>query len=88
VRDAAAQGTAGLAGAILVAERTDPGWVFLFASAAGILVERGSPLSHAAIIARELGKPAIMNIPGLTSALADGEIVTMDGTTGLVQRHA
>src|SRR5262249_18139631 len=43
---------------ILVAEHTDPGWILIFPSAAGLLVERGSLLSHAAIVARELGIPA------------------------------
>jgi phosphohistidine swiveling domain-containing protein len=74
-----------LDGDILVAERTDPGWVFLFPSAAGILVERGSPLSHSAIVAREMGKPIIVNILGLTARLATGDRVEMDGGTGVVQ---
>ena len=74
-----------LGGDILVAERTDPGWVFLFPSASGILVERGSPLSHSAIVAREMGKPIIVNIVGLTTRLATGDEVEMDGGTGIVQ---
>src|SRR5205807_9107242 len=47
------------AGEILVAERTDPGWIMLFPSAAGLLVEYGSLLSHSAIVAREVGLPAV-----------------------------
>jgi phosphohistidine swiveling domain-containing protein len=74
-----------LGGDILVAERTDPGWVFLFPSASGILVERGSPLSHSAIVAREMGKPIIVNILGLTARLATGDEVEMDGGTGVVR---
>lgn len=74
-----------LAGEILVAERTDPGWVFLYPSAAGILVERGSPLSHSAIVARELGKPIIVNIPNLTKSVATGNVVEMNGGLGTVK---
>lgn len=73
-----------LGGDILVAEGTDPGWVFLFPSASGILVERGSPLSHSAIVARELGKPTIVNLPGLTARIHTGDEVEMDGGKGLV----
>jgi pyruvate,water dikinase len=80
-------GVTDLGGKILVAERTDPGWVFLFPSASGILVERGSPLSHSAIVAREMGKPIIVNIPGLTAQITTGDRVDMDGGTGVVQVH-
>ncbi|HBE35248.1 MAG TPA: phosphoenolpyruvate synthase [Cyanobacteria bacterium UBA11368] len=71
-------------GTILVAERTDPGWILLFPAAAGLLVERGSLLSHAAIVARELGIPAIVSIPGVTQWLKDGDWVELDGSTGRV----
>ncbi len=73
------------AGAILVAERTDPGWIMLFPAAAGLLVERGSLLSHSAIVARELGLPAIVSVPGVTSWLKDGDLIELDGSTGLVR---
>jgi phosphohistidine swiveling domain-containing protein len=75
-----------LAGRILVAEQTDPGWTLLFPAAAGVLVERGSILSHAALVARELGVPCVVGIPGLLDALRDGEEVEMDGATGIVRR--
>ncbi|MGE5128899.1 MAG: PEP/pyruvate-binding domain-containing protein [Sphingomonadaceae bacterium] len=71
-------------GEIVVAERTDPGWVMIFPSASGLLVERGSLLSHSAIVARELGLPAIVSIAGLTSWVSDGEWVEMDGSSGTV----
>lgn len=74
-------------GEILVAERTDPGWVMIFPAASGLLVERGSLLSHSAIVARELGLPAIVAIPGLTRWLKDGDEVEMDGRQGLVRRR-
>lgn len=73
-------------GEILVAERTDPGWVVLFASAVGIVVERGSLLSHAAIVAREMGIPAIVSASGVTTWLADGDLIEIDGATGVVRK--
>ena len=72
-------------GEILVAERTDPGWIMLFPAAAGILVERGSLLSHSAIVAREMGIPAIVSIAGLTTLVASGGWIEMDGTLGTVR---
>jgi pyruvate,water dikinase len=71
---------------ILVAEHTDPGWIMIFPAALGVLVERGSLLSHAAIVSRELGIPAIVSIPGLTRWLRDGDVVEFDGSTGVVRR--
>jgi len=71
-------------GDIVVAERTDPGWVMIFPGAAGLLVERGSLLSHSAIVARELGLPAIVSLPGLMRWLKDGDRVEMDGSAGTV----
>ena len=73
-------------GSILVAERTDPGWILLFPSAAGLLVERGSLLSHSAIVAREMRIPAIVSIPGITRWLKDGDWVELDGASGVVRR--
>ncbi|HOY66207.1 MAG TPA: PEP/pyruvate-binding domain-containing protein [Candidatus Ozemobacteraceae bacterium] len=74
-----------LNGEILVAARTDPGWVPLFATAAGLLIERGSMLSHSVIVARELGLPAIVGITGITKRVKTGDLVEMDGTTGIVR---
>jgi phosphohistidine swiveling domain-containing protein len=74
------------AGEILVAERTDPSWVVLFPAAAAILVERGSQLSHAAIVSREMAIPSVVAIRGLTTWLRDGDLVELDGATGLVRR--
>lgn len=74
-----------LKGDILVTASTDPGWVTLFPSAGGILVERGSLLSHSAIVSRELGKPCIVGITGLLSRLKTGDWVEMDGSTGCVK---
>ncbi|MFZ2959512.1 MAG: PEP/pyruvate-binding domain-containing protein [Candidatus Ozemobacteraceae bacterium] len=74
-----------LNGEILVAARTDPGWVPLFPSASGLLIERGSMLSHSVIVARELGLPAIVGISDVTKRLKTGDLVEMDGTTGIVR---
>jgi phosphohistidine swiveling domain-containing protein len=76
------------AGCILVADHTDPGWIMLFPSARGLLVERGSLLSHSAIVARELGIPAVISIPGLLDWLRDGDEVELDGAAGIVRRLA
>ena len=75
-----------LDGQILCTVRTDPGWAPLFPTAGGILVERGSTLSHSAVVARELGIPAIVGIPGLTQSLRNGERVRMDGAAGTIER--
>ena len=70
---------------ILVAASTDPGWVLLFPHAAGLLVERGSVLSHVAIVARELGLPMVTDLGGITAGLAEGDWVEMDGRSGAVR---
>lgn len=75
-----------LDGQILCTVRTDPGWAPLFPTAGGIIVERGSTLSHSAVVARELGIPAIVGVPGLTKILSDREKVRMDGASGVIQR--
>jgi phosphohistidine swiveling domain-containing protein len=73
-------------GEILVAKYTDPGWVLLFTTALGVVVERGSLLSHSAIVARELGIPAVVAVPGVTSWLHDGDEIELDGGRGTVRR--
>jgi pyruvate,water dikinase len=72
-------------GEILVAPMTDPGWVFLMVPAGGLIVERGSVLSHTAIIGRELGIPTVVAVPDATSRIADGQLVEIDGATGVVR---
>lgn len=73
-------------GTILVAERTDPGWILLFPAAAGLVVERGSLLSHSAIVSRELGLPCVVSVPGVTAWLKDGDEVEIDGRSGIVRK--
>ena len=67
---------------ILVTRMTDPGWVFLLVCARGIISEKGSLLSHTAIISRELRIPSIVGVDGLMDTLQTGDIVRMDGSTG------
>lgn len=73
-------------GEILVAPSTDPGWTPLFMRAAAIVMEVGGFHSHGAIVAREFGIPAVVNIPQVLSILKDGEIITVDGNTGTIVR--
>ncbi len=73
-------------GEIIVARSTDPSWTPLFLSAGGIVLEEGGPLSHAAIVAREFGLPAVLNVKGATRALGTGDEVEVDGTGGVVTR--
>jgi pyruvate,water dikinase len=70
---------------ILVARETDPGWLFLMLRAAGIVVERGTMLSHTAITGRKFGIPTIVSLPGATEVIPDGAEVEMDGASGLVR---
>ena len=74
-----------LNGEILVTQRTDPGWIPLYPSISGLLVERGSLLSHSAIVAREMGIPTVVGIPNLTKIIKNGMRVRMDGKSGTVQ---
>ena len=71
-------------GRILCAVRTDPGWTPLFPQARGLLVERGSALSHSAVVARELGIPCVVGLPGLMARVQTGDQVRLDGAAGTV----
>jgi phosphohistidine swiveling domain-containing protein len=82
IKDAAEQSS--LNGDILVTSSTDPGWVTLFPSASGVITERGSVLSHSAIVSREMGKPCIVGVTGLLKTLKTGDIIQMDGSTGTI----
>ena len=74
------------AGEILVARHTDPGWIAVFANAAGVIAERGSLLSHSAIVAREMGVPCVVSLKGVTQWLKTGDTVRLDGGAGTVER--
>lgn len=71
-------------GDILVCPFTDPAWTPLLRIAAGVVTETGGVLSHAAIVAREHGIPAVLGVSGATSRLRDDTVITIDGTTGTV----
>ncbi|MBI4497617.1 MAG: hypothetical protein HY689_06960 [Chloroflexi bacterium] len=73
-------------GEILVAPYTSPSWTPLFAVAAGVIAETGALLSHAAIVAREYGIPAVVGLAGATHLLHDGELLAVDGERGAVRR--
>lgn len=72
-------------GKILVARMTDPGWVFLMANSKGLLVEKGSLLSHTAIIGRELGVPTIVGVAGATELIKSGDRIELDAFTGTIR---
>lgn len=74
-------------GDILVAQYTNPAWTPLFTTAAGLVVDTGGVASHAAIIAREYGLPAVLGVGNATEVLRDGEKITVDGCKGLVFRE-
>ena len=71
-------------GDVLVAPITDPSWTPLFLPAAAVIVEVGSPFSHAAIVSRELGIPCVVSAGAATQRIPDGATVEVDGTTGTV----
>jgi len=71
-------------GDVLVAPYTNPAWTPLFERAAAVVVDSGGPASHAAIVAREYGIPAVMATVDGTRRLADGQRVRVDGTAGVV----
>ncbi len=69
---------------IIVARMTDPGWVFLMITSAGLIVEKGSLLSHTAIIGRELGIPTIVGVQNAASRIQSGQRIRMDASTGQI----
>jgi pyruvate,water dikinase len=70
---------------IMVAKYTDPGWVVLFPSVSGLIIEKGSMLSHSAIVAREMGIPAVVGVKNATRILSTGDRVILDGAKGTVK---
>jgi pyruvate,water dikinase len=79
------EGAALQPGEILVATTTNVGWTPLFPRAAAIITDVGAPLSHAAIVARELGIPAVVGCGNATMRLQTGDRVLVDGGQGLVE---
>jgi phosphohistidine swiveling domain-containing protein len=71
-------------GEVLVCETTDPSWAALFLVASAVVIDVGGPMSHGAIVARELGLPCVINTRTGTKVLRDGDLVRVDGNTGRV----
>jgi phosphohistidine swiveling domain-containing protein len=72
-------------GEILVVPTTDPSWTPLLSLAAAVVVEVGSALSHGAVVAREIGVPAVLGLPGILAVVRDGQELEVDGGRGIVR---
>ena len=84
VADSAVTGRALTPGQILVARFTDPGWTPIFPLAAAVVTEIGGVLSHGAIVAREFGIPAVVNVQKATQQIRSGDLLRVDGSSGQV----
>lgn len=71
-------------GDVLVAPLTTPAWTPLFARAAAIVTDVGGPLSHGSIVAREYGIPAVLGTGGATKRIQNGQLISVDGSSGVV----
>ena len=71
-------------GDILVTTGTVPAWTPLFANIAGLVTATGGPLSHATVVAREFGIPAVASAVGATALIQDGQLIEVDGNRGVV----
>lgn len=72
-------------GDILLCEATDPGWISVFVLAAGVVTDLGGMLSHGAIVARELGIPAVAGTRTGSRTVRDGQWIRIDGGRGVVE---
>jgi phosphohistidine swiveling domain-containing protein len=72
-------------GDVIVAPNTDPSWTPLFMTASAVIVDVGSPISHAVIVSRELGLPCVVSVTDATHRIPDGAVVEVDGTSGTVR---
>ena len=84
VAESAVQGRELIPGQILVARFTDPGWTPIFPLAAAVVTEIGGVLSHGAIVAREFGIPAVVNVQRATQQIRSGDLLRVDGASGQV----
>ena len=73
------------AGEILVSHHADVGWSPLFLAAGALVTDLGGALSHASVVAREFGLPAVVNVKTGTRAIATGDLIEVDGDNGLVR---
>ena len=82
----AARGRSGcFRGKFSATRAADPGWTPLFINAAGIVLEIGGALQHGAVVAREYGIPCVSGVENATEVLRDGQVVTVDGSSGIVR---
>ncbi len=72
-------------GEVLVAPITDPGWMPLFVGAVAVVAEMGGELSHTMIVVRDLGIPAVVGAVGATTAIRTGDLIEVNGSTGVVR---
>lgn len=72
-------------GEILVTKSTEPSWTPIFINASGVVMEVGGPLQHGGIIAREYGIPCVSGLTGIVDIVNDGDIIEVDGTSGMVR---
>jgi len=71
-------------GEVLVTPSTDPAWTPLFLTASALVMEMGGMMSHGAVVARELGIPAVVGVAAATERIRTGQTVIVDGTEGVV----
>jgi pyruvate,water dikinase len=71
-------------GDVIVAVTTTPAWTPLFTMASAVVTDIGGPLSHSSIVAREYGIPAVLATGAATRRIIDGQVITVDGSTGIV----
>src|SRR5690606_4165526 len=70
---------------ILVTKNTDPAWVYIMSRSKGLVSEKGSLLSHTAIIGRELNVPTVVGVRGATQIIKTGDRIKIDGVTGKIE---
>jgi rifampicin phosphotransferase len=73
------------AGEVLVAPYADVGWSPLFTCATAVVTDLGGPLSHASVVAREYGVPAVVNVKVGTRVIKTGDRIRVDGDAGVVE---
>ncbi|TGE39889.1 pyruvate, phosphate dikinase [Desulfosporosinus fructosivorans] len=74
-------------GDVLVAPSTDPAWTPLFLRASAVVMETGGVISHGAIVAREYGIPAVVNVLGVMKSISEGQTIEVDGDEGKIVLH-
>ena len=72
-------------GGVLVTHSTDPGWIGVLASAGAVVLDTGGMLCHGAIVARELGIPAVVGVKTGVERITSGSTITVDGSAGVVR---